>query len=102
MVASNVGQKGGAVKARALAHGRQDGRRCVRRGQGGGMFGQAYRGAQVALVGGDGGVEGWRDEGGGLVRGDNERLGPRPALEFGFSVFVQLWVGFLILDGKTV
>lgn len=61
------------------------------------MFGQAYRRAQVALVGGDGGVEGWRDERGWFVRGDNERLGPRPALEFGFSVLVQPWIGFLIL-----
>lgn len=99
MVASNVGQKGGAVKSRALAHGRQDGWRRVR-GQGGGMFGQAYWGAQVALVGGDSGVEGWSDERGWFVRGDNERLGPRPALEFGFSVLGHPWIGFLILDRK--
>lgn len=61
------------------------------------MFRQAYWRAQVALVGGDGGVEGWRDERGWFVRGDNERLGPRPALEFGFSFLVQPWIGFLIL-----
>lgn len=64
------------------------------------MFGQAHWRAQVALVGRDGGVEGWRDESGWFVRGDNERLGPRPALEFGFSVLVQPWISFLILDRR--
>lgn len=64
------------------------------------MFGQAYWGAQVALVGGDGGVEGWRDERGWFVRGDDERLGPRPALELGFSLLVQLWVGFFVLERR--
>lgn len=99
MVASDVGQKGGAVKPGALAHGRQNGWRRVR-GQGGGVLWQAYGRAQVALVGGDGGIEGWRDERGWFVRGDNERLGTRPALEFGFSILVQPWIGFLIL-GKS-
>lgn len=101
MVAGNVGQKGGAVQSRALAHGRQDGRRRVRR-QGGGMFGQADWGAKVALVRGDGGVERWRDESGWFVRGDNERLRPGPALEFGFFILVQSWIGFLILERRQI
>lgn len=99
LVACNVGQEGGEVESRALAHGRQDGWRSVR-GQGGGVVGQAYWRAQVALVGGDAGVEGWRDEGGWLVRGDDERLGARSSLKLGFSILVQPRIIFPVLDGR--
>lgn len=101
MVAGNVGEDGGEVESRALPHRRQDGWRRVR-GQGGGVVWQAHWRAQVALVGRDAGVEGWRDEGGWFVRWDDERLGARSALEFGFSVFIQSWIAFPILDRQRI
>lgn len=91
----DVGQEGGEVEARALAHGGQDGRRRVR-GHGEGVVWQADGGAQVALVGGDAGVEGRRDEGGWFVRRDDERLWSGSALKFGFSIFIQARVAFPI------
>lgn len=99
MVARDVGQEGGEVESRALAHRRQNGWRRVR-WQGGGVIRQAYWRAQVALVGGDAGVEGWRDEGGWFVWRDDERLGARSALKFGFSVLVQPRIIFRILDRR--
>lgn len=101
MVACNVGQEGGEVESGALAHRRQDGWRRVR-GQGEGVVRQANWRAQVALVGSDAGVEGWRDEGGWFVWRDDERLGARSPLQFGFSVLIQLRIVFAILDGKKI
>lgn len=101
MVARDVGQEGGEVESRALAHGRQDGWRRVWR-QGEGVVRQADRGAQVALVGAYAGVEGWRDEGGWFVRGDDERLGPRAPLQFGFAVLVQPQIAFPILCRRRI
>lgn len=62
LVAGDVGEEGGEVETRALAHRGQDGRRRVGRQQHHAV-GQANRRAQVALVGGDAGVEGRLDEG---------------------------------------
>lgn len=101
MVARDVGQEGGEVESRALAHRRQDGWRRVR-GEGGGVVGQPHRGAQVALVGGDGGVEGWGDERGWFVRRDEERPRAWLALKPGFSFLVQPWVIFLVLERKRI
>lgn len=56
--------------------------------------------AQVTLVGGDAGVDGRRDEGGGFGRRDDERLGTSPALELGLSVFFQSWIALLILEER--
>ena len=58
------------------------------------------RGAQVALVGGDAGVDGWSDEGGRFGRGDDERLWARATLEFGFSLHIQPWIVLTILDRR--
>lgn len=96
----HVGEEGGEVEPRALAYGRQDGWRRVRR-QVEGVFRQADRRAQVALVGGDAGVEGWRDEGGGFVRRDDERLGTRSALKFGFSIVVRPGIVFPVLGRRV-
>jgi len=54
----------------------------------------------VALVGGDAGVEGGRDEGGELRRGDEEGLRPRAlrlALGFGIAVVVVVVVTAAVL-----
>lgn len=85
------GQEGGEVESRALANGRQDGWRCVR-GQGERVVRQAHWRAQVALVRGDAGVDGWSDERGGSRRGDDEGLRPRSALRFGLSVLILVWI----------
>lgn len=79
MVAGDVGQEGGEVKSRAPAHRRQDGGGRVGR-HGEGVVRHADRGAQVALVRRDAGVEGGRDESGWFGWRDDERLGARPAL----------------------
>lgn len=97
----NVGQEGGEVESRALAHRRQDGWRRVR-GQSEGVVQQADGGAQVALVGSDAGVNGWKDEGGWFGRRDDEGLWARPALKFGFSILIQFWIVFTILDRRRI
>lgn len=99
MVARDVGEEGGEVESRALPHWGQDGRRRVG-GHGGGVIGHPNRRAQVALVGGDAGVEGRGDKGGWFVRGDDERLGPRSALQFGLPVLIQARITLPVLDGE--
>lgn len=98
LVAGDVGEEGGEVEARALAHRGQDGRGRVG-GQHHHAVGQPHRRAQVALVGGDAGVERRRDEGGRLGRRDDEGLGPRPALQPGPAVLVQARVALPVLGG---
>ncbi len=101
MVACNVGQEGGEVESGALTCWRQDGWRRVR-GQGEGVIRQADRRAQVALIGRDAGVDGWRDEGGCFVWRDDEGFRTRSALKFGFSILVQPWIVFPVLDGGRI
>lgn len=99
MVARDVGEEGGEVESRALAHWGQDGWRRVG-GHGGGVIGHPNWRTQVALVGGDARVEGRGDEGGWFVRGDDERLGPRSALQFGLPVLIQARITLPVLDGE--
>lgn len=99
MVARDVGEEGGEVESRALTHRGKDRRRRVG-GHGGGVIGHPDWRAQVALVGGDAGVEGRGDEGGWFVRGDDERLGPRSALHFGLPVLIQARITLPVLDGE--
>lgn len=83
-----VGEDGGEVEPRSHSPRGQDWRRRVR-GLGVRVVWHANRRAQVALVGSDAGVDGWRDEGGRFGKRDDEGLGASPPLELGLSVVVQ-------------
>lgn len=93
-----VGENGGEVEPRPHPPGGQDGGRRVG-GLGVRVVRHADGGAQVALVGGDAGVDRRSNEGGGSGGRDDERLGTSPALQFGLSVFVRSRIALLILEG---
>lgn len=76
------GQDGIEIEARAFPHGAEDGGRCVRgqfKAPLRGVIGESDRRTQVALVGGDVGVDRRGNEGARLG-GDNQGLGPRSLL----------------------